>query len=144
MDLNESVPVARFDQPRYIIDAFAEALNAKDALSLGKLFSEDAEFVNVRGARMLGRQGIIEGHAISFSGPLAGSTFAFDSISELPVTPDVTVVHAHCVRDRLPDAPPTTAPKLSTVLQLVARRGPKGWLAVAAANVPETPPPGPS
>jgi hypothetical protein len=93
---------------------------------------------------MLGRQGIIEGHAISFSGPLAGSTFEFHSISELPVTSEVTVVHAHSVRDRLPDAPATTGPKVSTVLQLVARRGPRGWLAVAAANVPEMPPLGPS
>jgi len=144
MGINESVPDAGFHQPRDLIDAFAEALNAKDAEGLGKLFSEDAEFVNVRGARMLGRQGIIDGHAMSFSGPLAGSTFKFHSISELPVTPEVTVVHAHCVRDRLPDAPPTTGPKVSTVLQLVARRGLKGWQAVAAANVPETPPAGPS
>jgi uncharacterized protein (TIGR02246 family) len=66
VDIDEPVPIARFDQPRDIIDAFADALNAKDAESLGNLFCEDAEFVNVRGARMHGRQGIIEGHAISF------------------------------------------------------------------------------
>ncbi len=106
MDLREPVPTARFDQPRDLIEAFADALNAKDAESLGRLFSEGAEFVNVRGTCMHGREGIIEGHALSFSGPLAGSTFQFHSISELPVTAEVTVVHAHCIRDRLPDAPP--------------------------------------
>jgi uncharacterized protein (TIGR02246 family) len=141
---DEVGPIAKFDQPRDILDAFADALNSKDAESLGRLFAEDAEFINVRGTRMLGRQGIIEGHARSFSGPLAGSTFEFHSISELPITAEVTVVHAHILRDRLPDAPAMTGPKVSTVLQLVARRGPTGWLAVAAANVPETPPPGPS
>jgi uncharacterized protein (TIGR02246 family) len=141
MNMDEPVPVARFDQPREIIDAFAAALNAKDAESVGKLFSEDAEFVNVRGTCMHGRQGIVEGHAISFSGPLAGSTFLFHSVSEQPVTDDVMVVHARSVRDRLPGAPPTTGPRVSTFLQLVARRGPNGWLAVAAANVPEDPPP---
>ena len=144
MDLREPVPTARLDQPRVLIEAFADALNARDAESLGRLFSEGAEFVNVRGTCMHGREGIIEGHALSFSGPLAGSTFQFHSISELPVTAEVTVVHAHCIRDRLPDAPPTTGPTVSTVLQLVARRGPDGWLAVAASNVPETPPAGPS
>jgi uncharacterized protein (TIGR02246 family) len=135
---------AGFGQPRDIIDAFSDALNAKDADGVGKVFTEDAEFVNVRGVRMHGRQGIIEGHANGFSGPLAGSTFAFHSISEMPITPEVTVVHAHSVRDRLPDAPPTTGPRVSTILQLVAQRGPTGWLAVAAANVPDVPPPEPA
>lgn len=142
MEIREPVPTAGFGQPRDLIDAFADALNAKDAESLGRVFSEDAEFVNVRGTCMHGRQGIIEGHALSFSGPLAGSTFLFHSISELPVTAEVTVVLAHCVRDRLPDAPPSTGPAVSTVLQLVARRGSDGWMAVAASNVPETAPPG--
>jgi hypothetical protein len=38
MGINESVPDAGFHQPRDLIDAFAEALNAKDAEGLGKLF----------------------------------------------------------------------------------------------------------
>jgi uncharacterized protein (TIGR02246 family) len=140
MSSDEPVAKIRFDRPRDILDAIAAALNSKDAGSLGRLFTEDAEFINVRGMRMHGRQGIIEGHALAFSGPLAGSTFEFDSISELTVTADVMVVHAHTVRDRLPDASATTGPKVSTVLQVVARRGPEGWLAVAVANVPESPP----
>ena len=136
--------MAGFSEPHEIIDAFAVALNTMDANGVGDLFAEDAEFVNVRGTVMHGRQGSIEGHARSFSGPLAGCTFTFDSVAELPVTADVTVLHAHCVRDRLPDAPLSTAPAVMTVLQLVARRGPEGWQAVAATNVPESPPPGPS
>jgi uncharacterized protein (TIGR02246 family) len=43
-------------QPRELIDAIGDALNGKDAQSLGKLFSEDAVFVNVRGVRMHGRR----------------------------------------------------------------------------------------
>jgi uncharacterized protein (TIGR02246 family) len=141
----KEAPLAGFSEPRDIIDALAVALNGMDANGVGELFTADGEFVNVRGTVMVGRQGIIEGHALSFSGPLAGCTFMFDSITELPVTADVTLLHAHCLRDRLRDAPATTAPAIATVLQLVARRGNEGWQAVAAANVPETPPPpGPS
>jgi uncharacterized protein (TIGR02246 family) len=140
MGIDESVPMAGFDQPRDFIEAFAIALNAKDAESLGRLFSEDAEFVNVTGTRMRGRRGIVEGHAMGFSGPLAGSTFEFHSVSELPVTGDVIVLHAHSIRDRLPDAPPSTGPRVSTVHQVVVRHGDDGWLAVAAANVPDVPP----
>jgi uncharacterized protein (TIGR02246 family) len=111
-----------FSEPADIIDAFAAALNAKDAERLGDLFSEDAQFVNVRGVLMHGRHGIVQGHKVSFAGPLAGSVFQFDSVDQSLITPDVAVLQAHCLR-----------------VQLVARRGPHGWRAVAAANVPVLP-----
>jgi len=122
-----------------IAPACAAALNAKDAERLGDLFSEDAQFVNVRGVLMHGRHGIVQGHKVSFAGPLAGSVFQFDSVDQSLITPDVAVLQAHCLRDRLPDAPPGTGPAVTTVLQPVARRGPHGWRAVAAANVPVLP-----
>ena len=128
-------------QPRKLIDAIGEALNGKDAQSLGELFSEDAVFVNVRGAQMHGRQAITDGHAASFSGPLSGSTFLFDSVSELRVSDDVTVILAHCRRGRREDASEDTGPNMDTILQLVAFRAARGWEAVAASNVPELPRP---
>ena len=128
-------------QPRKLIDAIGEALNTKNAQSLGKLFSEDAVFVNVRGAQMHGRQAITNGHAASFSGPLSGSTFLFDSVLELHVSDDVTVIFAHCQRGRREDASEDTGPNMDTILQLVAYRSASGWEAVAASNVPELPRP---
>jgi uncharacterized protein (TIGR02246 family) len=133
-----------FSEPREIIDAFASAMNVKDPGRIGALFSEDAVFVSVTGAVMRGRKGIIEGHAAAFAGPLADSSFRFDSITELPVTDDVTVLHVHGIRERSSDAPTTTGPAMTTVFQLVVHQGSDGWLAVAASNVPETPLPGPS
>jgi uncharacterized protein (TIGR02246 family) len=132
-----------FSEPREIIDAFASALNAKNPGGIGALFSEDAVFVSVTGAVMRGRKGIIEGHAAAFAGPLADSTFRFDSITELQVTADVTVLHVHGIGERRSDEP-TGGPTITTIFQLVVRRGSEGWLAVAASNVPETPLPGPS
>jgi uncharacterized protein (TIGR02246 family) len=131
-----------FSEPREIVDAFASALNMKDPGRLGALFSEDAVFVSVTGAVMQGRKGIIDGHAVAFAGPLADSTFRFDSITELPVTADVSVLHLHGIRERPSDAPTTTGAANTTVFQLVVRQGGEGWLAVAASNVPETPLPG--
>ena len=127
-------------QPRDIVDAFCVAFNAKDAEALGSLFAEDAEFVNVRGLRMHRRDGIIDGHERSFSGPLVGSYIRFDTPDELRVTDDVTILHARCTRDRSQDAPPDTAPAATTMLMFVMRRSPDGWQAIAAANVPELPP----
>jgi uncharacterized protein (TIGR02246 family) len=139
---NEERSMTGFATPREIVDAFEAALNAKDAAAIGRIFAPDAEFVNIMGMRMSGRERIVSGHDRAFSGPLRGSTVTFDQVDELPVTEDVTVLHGHCVRERQGDAPAQTLPPGTTVLVFVARRGPDGWQAVAATNVTEAPPPG--
>jgi uncharacterized protein (TIGR02246 family) len=127
--------------PRELVDAFARTLNAKDADELGKLFSEDAEFVNILGMRMQRREGIVDGHAWAFAGPLRGRSVRFDQVDELRVTDDVTVLHGHCIRERQPDAPVEGLPDGTSVLVFVTRRGPKGWQIVTATNVTEAAPP---
>jgi uncharacterized protein (TIGR02246 family) len=128
--------------PRELVDAFAAVLNAKDADELGRLFVEDAEFVNIMGMRMRGRSGIVEGHAWAFAGPLRGRRIRFDQVDVLTVTGDVTVLHGHCIREREPDAPAEGLPDGSSVLAFVARRGPQGWQIAAATNVTEAAPSG--
>lgn len=130
-----------FNQPRDIVDAFAEALNAKDAHALGSVFSDDAEFVNILGMRMRRREGIVSGHAWAFDGPLRGRAIRFDQVDELKVTDDVAILHGHCVRERLPEAPIEGLPDGRSVLVFVARRDGDGWRAVAATNVTEAPHP---
>jgi uncharacterized protein (TIGR02246 family) len=130
-----------FAQPRELVDAFASALNAKDAEALGRLFTEDAEFVNIMGMRMRQRTGIVDGHAWAFAGPLRGRDIRFDQVDELPVTDDVVVLHGHTIRERQPDAPVEGLPDGTSVLVFVSRRGPEGWQFVAATNVTESAPP---
>jgi uncharacterized protein (TIGR02246 family) len=127
--------------PRDLVDAFAAALNAKNTDDLGRLFVEDAEFVNIMGMRMRRREGIVEGHAWAFAGPLRGRRVRFDQVDVLTVTDDVTVLHGHCIREREPDAPAEGLPDGSSVLAFVARRGPRGWQIAAATNVTEAAPP---
>lgn len=128
--------------PRELVDAFAATLNAKDADELGRLFIQDAEFVNIMGMRMHGRSGIVEGHAWAFAGPLRGRRIRFDQVDVLAVTDDVTVLHGHCIRECEPDAPAEGLPDGSSVLAFVTRRGPQGWQIAAATNVTEAAPPG--
>ena len=130
-----------FAHPRELVDAFARTLNAKDADELGRLFSEDAEFVNILGMRMHGREGIVTGHAWAFAGPLQGRVIEFDAVEELQVTDDVSILHGHCVRRRLPEAPVEGLPDGASVMVFVLRRGSAGWQAVAATNVTEVPRP---
>lgn len=124
-------------KPQDLVHAFADALNAKDAAALGSLFVQDAEFVNILGMRMQGREGIVAGHAWAFSGPLRGRHIRFDQIDELAVTDDVSILHCHCLRDLEPDAPADGLPAGASVLVFVARRAPVVWELVAATNVTE-------
>jgi uncharacterized protein (TIGR02246 family) len=134
--------VTVFADPRDLADAFAAALNAKDADALGALFAEDAEFVNILGMRMRLREGIVAGHAWAFDGPLRGRRIRFDSVDELDVTDDVVVLHGHCLRELEDGAPAQGLPPGASVLVFVTRRGPEGWQLVAATNVTESAPPG--
>jgi uncharacterized protein (TIGR02246 family) len=127
--------------PRDIVEAFAEALNAKDAKQLGRLFTEDAQFVNIMGMRMQGRDGIVAGHSWAFAGPLRGSFIEFDTVDELTVTDDVAVLHAHCLRHRRADATDSTLPAGASLLVFTVRRRSSGWQVVAATNVTESLPP---
>jgi uncharacterized protein (TIGR02246 family) len=126
------------------VEAFAEGLNARTPDALGELFTEDAEFVNIMGMRMRRRQGIVDGHAWAFAGPLRGRRIRFDQIDELPITDDVTVLHGHCIREREPNAPAEGLPDGTSVLVFVTRRGPDGWRIAAATNVTEAAPPAPA
>jgi len=127
--------MASFEQPKGVAAAFVDALNAKNADSLGELFRGDAEFVNIRGQRMHGREGIIMGHARSFAGPLKDLEFALDQVDELRVSVDVVVLHVHIRRARLAESAPDEPSLEPTVLELVLVNGPEGWFAVAGTNV---------
>lgn len=129
-------------RPQDLVHAFAEALNAKDPEALGRLFVEDAEFVNILGMRMRGRPGIVAGHAWAFGGPLRGRRIRFDQIDELAVTDDVSILHGHCLRELEPEAPAAGLPAGASVLVFVARRTPAAWELVAATNVTEAAAPG--
>ena len=134
--------MAAFNRPEQLTHAFASNLNAKDPAALGDLFTEDAEFVNIMGMRMRGRQGIVDGHAWAFNGPLRGRRIRFDQVDVLAVTDEVTVLHGRCIREREPDAPAEGLPDGASMLVFVTRRGPQGWQIVAATNVTEAVPPG--
>src|SRR3954452_13906459 len=115
--------MAAFNRPEELTGAFAEHLNAKDPAALGELFSEDAEFVNIMGMRMRGRQGIVDGHTWAFNGPLRGRRVRFDHVDALGVTDEVTVLHCHCICEYEPGAPAEVLPDGTSMLVFVTRCG---------------------
>lgn len=122
--------------PEALAAAFSGALNDGDAEALGALFAEDAVFVNIAGMRMLGRDGITDGHRWALAGPLKGSTVTVEDLAVVPVRDDLAVLHATSVRTPRPDAPAGGLPPGRTVLVFTMVRAEGGWLAAAATNTP--------
>jgi uncharacterized protein (TIGR02246 family) len=118
------------------------AFNAKDAEAFGALFADDAEFVNIFGARMHGRDGIVEGHRQVFGTALNGSTLTLEGLDTMALGPDAAVAHATWRRDRDADATAATLPPGRGVFTLVGQRTGDGWKLAAATNVAVATPPG--
>jgi uncharacterized protein (TIGR02246 family) len=114
-------------EPQDLVNAFAQALNAKDPEALGLLFIEHAEFVNNLGMRMRGRKGIVAGHAWAFGGPRRGRHVRFHQIGELAFTADVSILHCHCLRELELDAPADGLPAGASLPVFLARRSPAAW-----------------
>ncbi|MCW2678070.1 MAG: hypothetical protein JWR70_3110 [Modestobacter sp.] len=119
-----------------------EAFNAKDAEAFGALFVDDAEFVNIFGARMRGRDGITDGHRQVFGTALNGTTLTLEGLDTMALGPDAAVGHATWRRDRDADAPASALPPGRGVFTLVGRQTGDGWKLVAATNVAVAIPPG--
>lgn len=122
--------------PEALAAAFSDALDHADADALGALFAPDAVFVNIAGRRMLGRDGIIDGHRWALAGPLKGSTVTLEDSAVVAVRDDLAIVHVVGERTPGPDAPGGGLPRGRTVLVFTVVLGEGGWLAVAATNTP--------
>lgn len=118
-----------------VVEAFVAAINSKDSEALGAVFTDDAVFVNILGMPMVGRQGIADGHAWAFAGPLQHSTVALVEASVIDAGDDVAVVHALIRRGRVDNAPAGGLPPGDTRLMLTVRRSEGSWIAVSGVNV---------
>ena len=131
---------------RNVVAGFATAWNNHDMDSFGKLFAPDADFVNVAGILMKGRQEIQSHHAWSHGaipesthppqtlsrnyGIFKNSTMKFDTIEVRFVQKNVAVAH---VNWQLSGDSRTSTPRRG-VLLFVLNRGNEGWQIAAAQN----------
>ncbi len=124
---------------RTAVEAFATAWNHHDMDAFGKVFAPDADFVNVTGVLMMGRQDIQMHHAWAHGaipkttevpGTLAAnygifknSTMKFDTVDVRFLRRDVALAH---VEWQLLGDPRTSTPRHG-VLLFVLTRGKNGW-----------------
>ena len=132
------------DDVRKMVEGFATAWNHHDMDAFGKLFAPDAEFVNVAGYMMKGRQDIQIHHAWSHGtvpestfpranpthyGMFKHSTMKFNQVAVRLLRTDVAV--AHVSWELLGDS---RTPRRHGLLLFVLTRKDGGWLIAAAQN----------
>lgn len=131
---------------RNVVTGFATAWNNHDMDSFGKLFAPDADFVNVTGILMKGRQEIQSHHAWSHGaipesthvprtlprnyGIFKHSTMKFDTIDVRFLQKDVALAHVNW--QLFGDARSST-PRRGVFL-FVLNRGKQGWQIATAQN----------
>ena len=77
-----------------VLNGFTYGWNTHDAKIFSEIFSEDADFTNVRGMTRHGRTAIEELHADGFKGVWASSTLSITTTKIRFITPDVAAVDA--------------------------------------------------
>ena len=134
------------DVVRKAVEGFATAWNHHDMDAFGQLFAPDADFVNVTGVLMKGREGIQMHHAWSHGaipkttqvpGTLAAnygifknSTMKFDAVDVRFLRGDVALAH---VKWKLLGDTRTSIPRRGVFL-FVLTRGKGGWQIASAQN----------
>lgn len=77
-----------------VVGAFEDAWNRHDMDSLASLFADDADFVNVRGMRWIGRAAIKEAHVATHATIFKNSRLRMQETSVRFLKPDVAVARS--------------------------------------------------
>jgi uncharacterized protein (TIGR02246 family) len=76
-----------------LVGELEEAWNAADGTRFGRPFAEDADFVNIRGEHLRGREVIAKGHQAIFNSIYAGSVVRYQVTGVRAIAPAVLLAH---------------------------------------------------
>lgn len=118
-------------QASEVADGFAAAWSRHDMEALGRLFHDDADFVNVVGLQMRGRESIQDHHGIIHAGAYRNSTLRVAVEDARKLGPDVIVADVHSELEGDERAPLQTR---QTLMTIVIEKRIDEWKIVAAHN----------
>lgn len=119
---------------RSIVRGFEEAWNRHDMDALARLFADDADFVNVIGARWIGRPAIKEAHQATHTTIFKNSRLRIGETSVRFLKPDVAV--SRSVWDLEGHTSPAGEPQPARkgIFTNVLQKKDGGWQIVVAQN----------
>jgi uncharacterized protein (TIGR02246 family) len=115
---------------RKIIDAW----NRHDMDAFANLFTEDADFVNVRGVRWIGRRAIKDAHATTHATIFKNSRLSLQESSVRFLHPDVAVARSVTEVTGQLNADGDALPPRSAMLTLIMMKLENAWMIVVAQN----------
>jgi uncharacterized protein (TIGR02246 family) len=119
------------EQAAEVADGFAAAWNRHDMEALGRLFHDDADFVNVVGMQMRGRASIQDQHSIIHAGAYRNSSLRVAVEDARKLGPGVIVAHVRSELEGDERAPLQTR---QTLMTIVIEKRSDEWKIVAAHN----------
>jgi len=146
------VPGTIFGQPgpqtdeqaiRAVMDGFMDAWNRHDAKAWTALFSEDADFTNVRGIGASGRSGIEQFHARVFATIFKNSVQKYTDIKTRFIRPDVAAVDVRWEMTGSTDQAGNPVPLRQGLLNFVMVKSHGNWQIAVMHNLDLTAPPTP-
>jgi|HubBroStandDraft_5_1064220.scaffolds.fasta_scaffold200461_3 uncharacterized protein (TIGR02246 family) len=123
-----------------ITSALASGWNAHDSAAFAAAFRIDANFTNVFGIELLGREAIARGHAQIFAGMFRDSTLRLDTPKVTPLGEGLAWVGAHWQMSGAYDPQGAPWPDRRGVMHFVAAADDDGVWQIAAFTNMDLPP----
>ena len=117
-----------------VVQAIIDAWNRHDMDAFAEQFYADADFVNVRGVRWMGRRAIKEAHAASHSTIFKSSQLSLREFSVRLLRPDVAVARSITMVTGQTGVSGETLPPRSTMLTLIMVKEGGRWMIAVAQN----------
>lgn len=117
-----------------VVQEIIGAWNRHDMDAFAKAFTEDADFVNVRGVRWIGRRAIKEAHAASHSTMFKTSQLTLRESSVRFLRPDIAVARSITEVTGQTGASGEILPPRSAMLTLIMVNDDGRWMIVVAQN----------
>jgi uncharacterized protein (TIGR02246 family) len=123
------------DGPQVVADGWVKAFNAHDSVAFGRTYTEDADWVNVVGVRVKGREHIQAAHEEAFTTYFKPATITAVSRTVRSVRPDVAVVHINWeLRGQVDTTTGEQLPLRRGIITMLAVEQQDGWKIAAGQN----------
>jgi len=124
-----------------VVTRIIDAWNRHDMEAFVSVFAEDADFVNVRGVRWIGRDVIRKAHAATHATIFKNSQLSLKETSARFLRPDVAVARSITEVTGQTDASGQTLPPRRAMLTLVMMNMQSQWMVVVGQNTDIVPVP---
>jgi uncharacterized protein (TIGR02246 family) len=122
-------------EPIQLVHEYIRAWDAKDAEAIGRLFVEDADFVNVVGLWWTGRRSIVKAHQFGFQHAFGAATISVQKVTHRFLGDDAAVVTAQWqISGQVdPDGEPVD-PRRGVISATLVKLADGTWLGVSCHN----------